>query len=105
MRTGDLGPKFGYVTKDNGWAIFDQVRIPRDHMLMSMAKVDKLGNFELIGDLRVLYSTMMLIRTRIVIEMNNPMFMSLTIALRYAAVRRQFATIEKSRQERQILDY
>lgn len=33
------------------------------------------------------------------------MFASLAIALRYAAVRRQFATIDKSREERQILDY
>jgi acyl-CoA oxidase len=105
IRTGDLGPKFGYVTKDNGWGIFDEVRIPRNHMLMNMANVDKDGTFKLIGDMRVLYSTMMLIRTRICCEMNNPMFASLTIALRYASVRRQFATIDKSRQERQILDY
>lgn len=105
VRTGDLGPKFGYITKDNGWAIFDKVRVPRTHMLMNMANVSKEGEFKLIGDMRVLYSTMMLIRTRIVGEMNMPMFASLTIAMRYAAVRRQFATIDKSREERQILDY
>lgn len=23
VKTGDIGPKFGYATKDNGWAIFD----------------------------------------------------------------------------------
>jgi acyl-CoA oxidase len=88
VNTGDIGPKFGYVTKDNGWAIFDNKRIPRNHMLMSMASVDKQGNFKLIGDMRVLYSTMMLIRTRIVCVMNLPMFAALTIAIRYAAVRR-----------------
>ena len=43
MRTGDIGPKFGYITKDNGWAIFDNVRIPRTNMLMKMASVDKEG--------------------------------------------------------------
>jgi acyl-CoA oxidase len=74
VRTGDLGPKFGYTTKDNGWGIFENKRIPRMNMLMSMASVDKEGNFKLIGDMRVLYSTMMLIRTRIVCEMNKPMF-------------------------------
>lgn len=37
VRTGDMGPKFGYHTKDNGWAIFDSVRIPRTNMLMKMA--------------------------------------------------------------------
>lgn len=41
VRTGDMGSKFGYVTKDNGWAIFDKVKIPRNNMLMSMASVDK----------------------------------------------------------------
>jgi len=88
VRTGDLGPKFGFTSKDNGWAIFDHVRIPRTQMLMGMAKVEKDGSFELVGDLRVLYSTMMLIRNRIVTLMNVPMFQSLCIAFRYAAVRR-----------------
>jgi len=57
-------------------------------MLMKMAQVDKAGNFKQSGDMRVLYATMMLIRTRIIFEMNNSMFASLNIALRYAAVRR-----------------
>lgn len=48
---------------------------------------------------------MMLIRTRIVFTMNLSMFAALTIALRYAAVRRQFATIDKSKEERLIIDY
>ena len=30
VKTGDMGPKLGYRGKDNGWATFDQVRIPRD---------------------------------------------------------------------------
>ncbi len=34
ITTGDLGPKIGYVSKDNGWAAFDNVRIPRTNMLM-----------------------------------------------------------------------
>lgn len=29
IKTGDVGPKIGYQSKDNGWATFDQVRIPR----------------------------------------------------------------------------
>jgi len=105
VRTGDMGTKFGYTTKDNGWAIFDNVRVPRTNMLMRMANVDKAGKMNVVGDMRVLYTTMMLIRTRIVFIMNEYMFNALNIALRYASVRRQFATIEKSKQERQILDY
>lgn len=88
VRSGDIGPKFGYQTKDNGWAIFDHVRVPRTNMLMNMAHVSKEGKFKIIGDMRALYSTMMLIRTRIINEMNQVMFSSLTMALRYASVRR-----------------
>jgi len=33
IKTGDIGPKLGYHGKDNGWATFDQVRIPRENML------------------------------------------------------------------------
>lgn len=86
--TGDIGPKFGYEVKDNGWATFDHVRIPRSQMLMGMTRVEKDGEFSIVGDLRVLYSTMMLIRNRIVRLMHVGMFHALVIALRYAVVRR-----------------
>lgn len=33
IQCGDMGPKFGYHSKDNGWLTFDHVRIPRDQML------------------------------------------------------------------------
>ena len=33
VRCGDMGPKMGYHSKNNGWATFDHVRIPRDQML------------------------------------------------------------------------
>lgn len=29
VKTGDMGPKFGYHSKDNGWMVLDNVRIPR----------------------------------------------------------------------------
>ena len=29
VKTGDMGPKFGYGSKDNGWMTLDHVRIPR----------------------------------------------------------------------------
>lgn len=30
VKTGDMGPKFGYHGKDNGWMTLNKVRIPRD---------------------------------------------------------------------------
>ena len=34
VQAGDIGPKMGFQTKDNGYAIFSNVRIPRKNMLM-----------------------------------------------------------------------
>ena len=33
IKVGDIGPKLGYNSKDNGFLMFDQVRIPRTNML------------------------------------------------------------------------
>ena len=71
IQTGDLGPKFGYSSKDNGWATFNKVRIPRTDMLMGFCKVTKEGEFSIEGDLRVLYTTMMVIRNYITNSAGN----------------------------------
>ena len=65
IKTGDIGPKIGYQVKDNGWATFDKVRIPRTDMLMGFCSLDKDGEFSIEGDLRVLYTSMMIIRNYI----------------------------------------
>ena len=57
-------------------------------MLMGIAEINKSGEFALLKDPRVLYSTMVLIRTMIVCEVPTMSLASLRIALRYAAVRR-----------------
>jgi len=88
VKTGDLGPKFGYESKDNGWATFDHVRIPRTNMLMRIASLSKEGDFSLQSDPKVLYSTMMLIRSQIVTDSPQASIMALMIALRYCACRR-----------------
>lgn len=33
IKSGDMGPKFGYTSSENGWLTMENVRIPRDHML------------------------------------------------------------------------
>lgn len=65
VESGDIGPKFGYNSKDNGYMIFKNVRIPRDNMFKRYAEVDKEGNFKVKGDLRVLYSIMLVTRVQI----------------------------------------
>jgi len=45
VTVGDIGPKIGYLTQDNGFLVFDHVRVPRRAMLMRFAKVDEKGNY------------------------------------------------------------
>lgn len=66
VKCGNLGPKFGYNSKDNGWSSYDHVRIPRTDMLMGLCSVSKEGELSMNGDPRVLYSVMMAIRMSIV---------------------------------------
>ena len=33
VKSGDIGPKLGYHSKDNGWMTLKDVRIPRNMML------------------------------------------------------------------------
>lgn len=105
VETGDIGTKFGYTSKDNGYAIFSNVRIPRTNMLMGLCNVSKEGKVSLKGDPRVLYSVMMYIRMLIVKECGNLTMCGNTIALRYLSVRRQFATQMENPQERTIINY
>jgi acyl-CoA oxidase len=66
IKLGDMGPKLGYNSKNNGWLSFDNVRIPREQMLMKYVSVDREGNFQIEGDTRVLYSVMMDIRVQLI---------------------------------------
>lgn len=105
VQVGDVGPKLGYNTKDNGWMIFDHVRIPRDNMLQRLAGIDREGNFEIKGDLRALYQVMVAIRQQIIGGAGPALLRSLKIAVRYSVCRRQFSTMKGTRIERKILDY
>jgi len=43
VEVGDIGPKMGYSTKDNGYLRFNNVRIPRFNMLSRYIVVEKGG--------------------------------------------------------------
>lgn len=105
VKTGDMGHKVGYQSKDNGWASFDHVRIPRANMMMRIVNIDKDGNFDLRGDPKVLYTTMMLIRQIIISDMPQLSMRALLVAIRYASCRRQFKTLQGSKNERKVIDY
>ena len=89
VKCGDLGTKVGYFSKDNGWATFENVRIPRTDMFMGICEVSREGELSLMGDLRVLYVVMMNIRLYIVQGVGIVMStQAARNALRYFCVRR-----------------
>jgi acyl-CoA oxidase len=43
IEVGDIGPKFGFLTKDNGYLVMKNVRIPRTNMLSRYVGINKQG--------------------------------------------------------------
>lgn len=93
IEIGDLGPKMGYASKDNGYMFFNKVRIPRSQHLCRLAGLDRDGNLSINGDLRALYQIMVNIRMQIVSTAGFVTQRGLLPATRYAVCRRQFSTI------------
>lgn len=116
VTVGDIGPKIGYNNMDNGFAIFDNVLIPRRNMAMRFASVDKHGKYHknVVDEAtsKVAYITMMQVRAYIVNEAGKNLAMACTINVRYSAVRRQGFDEQKPKDpktnlkpELQVLDY
>lgn len=107
IECGDVGDKFGYNTVDNGYLKFNSYRIPRTCLLNRFVDVSKDGEFELLGDPRMLYQIMVQTRAMIVFGSGLALSRQSAMAVRYAACRRQFANEKEkgSKKERKLLDY
>ncbi|XP_051568021.1 peroxisomal acyl-coenzyme A oxidase 1 isoform X2 [Myxocyprinus asiaticus] len=101
---GDIGPKFGFDEVDNGYLKLENVRIPRENMLMKYAKVEPDGTYVKPPSDKLTYGTMVFIRSMIVGESARALSKSCTIAIRYSAVRHQ-SELHPGEPEPQILDY
>ena len=93
IECGDMGPKLGFHSKDNGWLTINKVRIPRDNMLQKFVRVAKDGEVSMEGDMRILYSTMLTTRLYLMGSCKQYLAKGLLISLRYSVVRRQFNNI------------
>ncbi len=111
ITVGDIGPKMGYFGMDNGFLALDNVRIPRDHMLMKYSQVSCKLNISYIcfhnlhfllhqvttdgtyvkpPRAKIAYGTMVMLRAGIVwFVANGGLAKAITVATRYSAVRRQ----------------
>nr|CAG8543188.1 12636_t:CDS:10 [Entrophospora candida] len=110
---GDIGPKFGYNSMDNGFMLFDKVRIPRFNMLSKYSWVEKgTGVYKSPPNNKLSYGTMVLVRSVIVTGVYLAMARAATIAVRYSAIRRQFVDKDNPKRlkdgrivETSVLDY
>jgi len=105
VQTGDMGPKMGFNSKDNGWMTFDNVRVPRENMPCRYLKVDREGSVSIEGDIRALYSSMLATRAGIATHSKFYLAPAILIGLRYSIVRRQFKNISNKKEETKLLDY
>jgi acyl-CoA oxidase len=91
IHVGDIGPKFGYNTMDNGFLLFNQVKVPHISMLAKFQYVDpKTNKFARRGSPTLVYGTLTWVRSTIVMQAGAVLARGVTIATRYCAVRRQF---------------
>ncbi|KAH9914088.1 acyl-CoA oxidase [Epithele typhae] len=106
ITVGDIGPKAmgGYNTVDNGYARFDHVRVPRENMLSAFASVTPDGKYVKPPHAKLSYGGMLYIRSGMVASAGWTIAKGITIALRYATVRRQGSKAANGL-ERQVITY
>jgi acyl-CoA oxidase len=109
VHVGDIGPKLGYNEMDNGFLLFNHVKIPHIAMLAKHSRVDpETGKYTRPKSAALVYGTMTWVRSTIVLQSGDVLARGVTIATRYCAVRRQFQDKDDSSNEtveNQVLNY
>lgn len=104
IKIGEIGPKLGMKSVNNGYLGFDNVRIPRKNMLMRNVQVKRDGTYVKSPSSVLTYGTMMFVRVVILRDVSNYLSKAVTIATRYSAVRRQ-SPIDPNESEPQVIDH
>eukprot|EP01100_Stratorugosa_tubuloviscum_P005870 TRINITY_DN257_c0_g2_i2.p1 TRINITY_DN257_c0_g2~~TRINITY_DN257_c0_g2_i2.p1 ORF type:complete len:830 (-),score=423.90 TRINITY_DN257_c0_g2_i2:94-2583(-) len=100
---GDCGTKMGRNGLDNGWAQFRNVRIPRQNMLMRWATVSTNGEYIKPPKQQLSYASLLAGRVNMVQTSSDVVKKAITIAIRYASVRRQFHSSDTENQSNLII--
>ncbi|XP_016946144.1 peroxisomal acyl-coenzyme A oxidase 3 isoform X7 [Drosophila biarmipes] len=95
VTVGDMGEKIGLNGIDNGFVMFNQYRIPKANLLTKTGDIDKLGNYtsQIKDDRKRLGASLGALsvgRVNITAIAYVALSKAVTIAIRYAASRRQF---------------
>jgi acyl-CoA oxidase len=108
---GDIGPKIGFNTMDNGFLLLNNVEIPHVNMLAKHSRVDPQTNqYVKPSSPTLVYGTMTWVRSTIVLMAGSTLARGVTVAIRYTAIRRQFQDRDTpphliGKGENQVLDY
>lgn len=109
VHVGDIGPKFGYNTMDNGFLLFNHVKIPHINMLARFSSVDiETNKYVKPSSPSLIYGTLTFVRATIVLQSGGVLAKGVTIATRYTAIRRQFQDRDDNSNdggENQVLNY
>ncbi|KAH7389471.1 hypothetical protein DE146DRAFT_163900 [Phaeosphaeria sp. MPI-PUGE-AT-0046c] len=109
IAVGDIGPKYGYASMDNGYMLFDHFRVPRSAMLSRYAEVsDETGAFIRTGHPAVVYGSLTFVRGQIIMHARLVLARAVTVAVRYCSLRRQFRDRDSKSahdNEMKVLDY
>uniref|UniRef100_K3WDE7 Acyl-coenzyme A oxidase n=1 Tax=Globisporangium ultimum (strain ATCC 200006 / CBS 805.95 / DAOM BR144) TaxID=431595 RepID=K3WDE7_GLOUD len=105
IEVGDIGPKVGFQSIDNGYCAFHNVRIPREHMMMRYAKVLPDGTFVKPKSDKLVYLTMVQVRAYMILKFGYIIGSAATITTRFSAARVQGRSPDGSKGELQVLDY
>ncbi|KOS12872.1 acyl- oxidase [Malassezia pachydermatis] len=102
---GDIGMKMGRNGIDNGYIQFTYVRVPRAYMLMRHCQVTREGQVFEPPMQQLAYGALLTGRVMMAVDSGNIGKKAITIAGRYAAVRRQFKSDPNQEYETVLLDY
>lgn len=112
ITVGDIGPKMGFNSVDNGFILFDHYRVPHVSFLAKYSQVQPgTGIYNKPPNAKLSYGTMVYVRANIVMGVRMALARAATVAIRYSAVRQQFVDKDHPRKwdhqiiESPVLDY
>lgn len=109
IAVGDIGPKYGYAPMDNGYMLFDHLKVPHSAMLSRYSMVDpNTCTYSKPANPAVVYGSLTAVRAKIVMRARLVLARAVTVAVRYTAIRRQFSDRDDNSVgavELSVLDY
>ena len=89
---GDIGPKYGYTAMDNGYMLFQNYRVPHGALLSKYSSVNPdNGMYTKPANAATVYGSLTFVRAQIIMHARLVLARAVTNAVRYLAIRRQFA--------------